>query len=60
MVLDNLSIHMMNVYGEIRSPFLIPVVGLEGVVFFLLIRMEIEVVVTQDMISLTRLGGKPK
>ncbi|PHT43681.1 hypothetical protein CQW23_17706 [Capsicum baccatum] len=59
MPLESLSMQRINRYGDMGSPYLIPLEGLKKLVLVPLTKTEIEDEVTQDIMSLVRFPGKP-
>lgn len=59
-VLDNLSIHRITIYGDIGSPCLMPLVGENKGVLVPFARMVISVVVMQNIIRLISFKGNLK
>lgn len=51
MIIDNLFIHMIKMYGDIRSPYLISPEGETEDILEPLIRIKIVILEIQDMMS---------
>lgn len=60
MMRDNDSIHIMNKYGDRGSPYLIPREGWKKGVGMPLISMDMDEVVTQDIMRLIKSSGNRK